>query len=107
MTVMDAAKSALQLTETAKSADGKKYDCYEDPLWKREKDAYFYNKKNTTYNTYALPNEKQNILNELWQDGKLKFKTLFDNLWNEAIANGKVVYNTSQHEKLLLPMEKA
>ncbi|PVG01827.1 hypothetical protein CPB86DRAFT_823407 [Serendipita vermifera] len=107
MTVMDAAKSALQLTESAKIADGKKYDCYEDPLWKREKDAYFYNKKKIAYNTYVLPNGKQNVLNELWHDGKLKFEAVFDNLWNEALAKGKVVYNASQHAKLLLPVEKA
>jgi hypothetical protein len=105
---MDAAKSALQLKEEAKVADCRKYDCVEDPLWKREKDAYFYNVKNFGYNnTKVLPNGKGNVLNQLWQAGKSKFTDDFETFWNMAKENGKVTYNASQQAKLLAPQERA
>ncbi|PVG01828.1 hypothetical protein CPB86DRAFT_58985 [Serendipita vermifera] len=108
MTVMDTAKSALQLTSNAKRADGQKYDTLEDPLWKQEKDKHFYHRRQAIgRNDRALLHTDIDVLTRLWKKGTSSFKGIFDDYWKAAVAKGKVTYNASQHKKLLLPTQKA
>ncbi|KIM23788.1 hypothetical protein M408DRAFT_11368 [Serendipita vermifera MAFF 305830] len=96
-TLIDASRTSFRLTAEAVKKDRQIWDAFENPLWKRMKDQFDYHGEQTQ-NARALPNNRVNILDVLYEHGAAYHQTA----WLEAngLNGGEAIYDQKQHEKL-------